>query len=286
MRSRARDVERHHVVDRAHSTSGRSSSGTVSPTGDRLIVVGEGGTAIIDDGGNGARRRCPAPLRLGHRIDELATRTSSCVAVIDHVRRRDSTLVSLDDGSIVAEADGRSPMLPSVDGCTVATAASGLRRSDRTAPPSRPPTALTLIDAGRCRHRVAAAGRPADRLSPDRGRDRRRRGCAPPAADRHDRRLGRRCRTHRSRPRLPPRALHATAEQVHGDDDRATHRVEIADGNTVWRFETRVPHLELDLPVRTAAARASSPTTPPNSSQGAARSARTSATGPPVKPRR
>ena len=26
--------------------------------------------------------------------------------------------------------------------------------------------------------------------------------------------------------------------------------VEIVDGNTVWRFDTRVPHLELDMPVR------------------------------------
>ena len=60
----------------------------------------------------------PGALPLDAGIDELAPRTSTCVAFNSAA---DSGLViaSLDDGSIVAEATADMPMLPSVDGCTV-----------------------------------------------------------------------------------------------------------------------------------------------------------------------
>ena len=82
----------------------------MSPTGDRLIVVGEGGTAIIDGHGDViAEVSGAAPIETG--INELATRTAACVVVVDQVDAG-LTVVSLDDGSIVAEADGPSRTVP------------------------------------------------------------------------------------------------------------------------------------------------------------------------------
>ncbi len=128
-----------------NTTVGPIRSGAVSPTGDRLVVVGEGGTAIIDGGGN-VLAELPGTAPIGTGINEFATRTAACVVVIDQVDAG-LTLVSLDDGSIVAEADGpvagpagepssvedaAARVLASVDGCTAAAPA---------------PDGVTLIDA-------------------------------------------------------------------------------------------------------------------------------------------
>ena len=117
-------------------TVGPIRSGAVSPTGDRLIVVGEGGTAIIDGGGN-VLAELPGTAPIDTGINEFATRTAACVVLVDQVEAL--TLVSLADGSIVAEADGpagapvegtsgvddaAAPVLASVDGCTAARPAS------------------------------------------------------------------------------------------------------------------------------------------------------------------
>ena len=124
------------VLDLATSSGETSSIGTttiapirsaaVSPTGDRLIVVGEGGTAIIDGHGDVIAEVFGAvPIETG--INELATRTAACVVVLDQVDAG-MTVVSLDDGSVVAEADdpngaAAGDILASADGCTAATPA-------------------------------------------------------------------------------------------------------------------------------------------------------------------
>jgi hypothetical protein len=124
------------LLDLATSSGETSSIGTtsiapirsaaVSPTGDRLIVVGEGGTAIIDGHGDVIAEVFGAvPIETG--INELATRTAACVVVLDQVDAG-MTVVSLDDGSVVAEADDPNgaadgDVLASADGCTAATPA-------------------------------------------------------------------------------------------------------------------------------------------------------------------
>ncbi|MET0662949.1 MAG: hypothetical protein ABWZ42_07450 [Ilumatobacteraceae bacterium] len=110
-------------------------SATVTPTGDRLVVVGDGGTAIIDVDGQ-VLAELPGTAPIGTGINEFATRTSACLVVVDQL---DSglTVVSLADGSIVAEADrpagvdaaggptaAAGDVLASADGCTAATTAA------------------------------------------------------------------------------------------------------------------------------------------------------------------
>ena len=104
---------------------GTVETGFVTPSGDRLIVVGSTGTAIVDpDGSVLGTFPSAAPLDAG--IDELAPRTSTCLAVTSD--RDDVVIAALDDGTIVAEALAAAPVFPSVDGCTVVGSAdSGLQ---------------------------------------------------------------------------------------------------------------------------------------------------------------
>jgi len=100
-------------------------TGHVSPAGDRLIVVGDAGSVILDGAGD-VVATIPDLAPLDEGIDELAPRTSSCVAFVDEADAG-LVIVSLTDGSIVAEAQAETPKLSTVDGCTVvATDGSGL----------------------------------------------------------------------------------------------------------------------------------------------------------------
>ena len=76
---------------------------------------------LDDDGAVLATFAGGTPLDTG--IDELATRTSSCLATVTV----DNELVvsTLDDGTIVAEATAAPPALSSVDGCTIVATADG-----------------------------------------------------------------------------------------------------------------------------------------------------------------
>ena len=108
---------------------GTVQTGHVDPTGTRLIVTGDAGTAIVDDAGAVLGTFTDGAPLLG--VDELAPHTSSCIGVTADPQGSGSdvglTIASLDDGSIVAEAVAEPPLLSSVDGCTVvATAESGL----------------------------------------------------------------------------------------------------------------------------------------------------------------
>lgn len=98
-------------------TIGTIETGYVTPAGDRLIVVGSAGSAIVDDAGV-VLGSFPDALPLDVGIDELAPRTSTCLA-LTNAATSELVIASLDDGGIIAEANTEPPMLPSVDGCTV-----------------------------------------------------------------------------------------------------------------------------------------------------------------------
>ncbi len=94
---------------------GTVETGYVTPTGDRLIVVGTTASAILDPEGV-VLATFPSATFLDAGIDELAPRTSTCLAVTGD---SDVVIAALNDGTVVAEAVAGSPILPSVDGCTV-----------------------------------------------------------------------------------------------------------------------------------------------------------------------
>jgi hypothetical protein len=98
---------------------GAVASGTVSTDGERLIVSGSDGTAIVDDDGDlvGAYPGLAVPAT------PWATQGSTCVALADDAAAPASvTIVELLDGSIANEAEIREPLFASADGCTVASA--------------------------------------------------------------------------------------------------------------------------------------------------------------------
>jgi hypothetical protein len=94
---------------------GQIESGRVSSSGDRLIVSGADGTAIVDD--DGSIVATFADLQLG--ATSWAAQGSGCVALLDG----DDvvTIVALDDGSVENEASVDEPLFASADGCTLAT---------------------------------------------------------------------------------------------------------------------------------------------------------------------
>jgi hypothetical protein len=138
---------------------GTVQTGHVDPAGTRLIVTGDTGTAVLDDDGAVlATFVGGTPLDTG--IDELATRTSSCLATITV----DNELVvsALDDGTIVAEATATPPALSSVDGCTVvATAEDGVSviGADGVTPRSVDGELVAVTPDGRSVVTTSTAGR-------------------------------------------------------------------------------------------------------------------------------
>ena len=107
------------------TTVGPIRSGAVTPGGDRLVVVGDGGTAIIDAAGT-VLAELPGTVPIETGLNELATRTSACVVVVDQDGA--ITIASLDDGAVVGEATAdqgvtvtAADVLASADGCTAAT---------------------------------------------------------------------------------------------------------------------------------------------------------------------
>ena len=101
----------HHVVDREPRGRDRPAPATVSPTGDRLIVVGDGGSAILDGAGD-VLAELPGPLRStpASTNSPRGRRAVSCSSTKS--RRCDVWSSPRCDGSIVAEADADAPMLP------------------------------------------------------------------------------------------------------------------------------------------------------------------------------
>jgi hypothetical protein len=95
---------------------GQVESGRVSTSGDRLIVAGAEGTAIVDEDG----AVVVAFADLQPVATPWAVQGSRCVALTDG---EVVTIVQLADGSIENEATVGDPLFASADGCTLATAA-------------------------------------------------------------------------------------------------------------------------------------------------------------------
>ena len=90
--------------------------GVVTTSGDRLVVVGADGSAIIDSTGAEIGNYPGAQL-----VPETwAVRGSTCVALTDDASAQ-VTLVAFEDGSIRNEAAMTAPLFSTVDGCGVAS---------------------------------------------------------------------------------------------------------------------------------------------------------------------
>ena len=93
--------------------------GHVSTSGDRLIVVGSTGTAIVDDSGTIVGEYPDTELS-DAGLDQFAPRRSTCL-----ILRRSSPdevmLVELSNGSTIIEAPVSGDLFATADGCTVAS---------------------------------------------------------------------------------------------------------------------------------------------------------------------
>jgi hypothetical protein len=90
-------------------------SGHVATRGNRLIVIGDLGTAIIDSKGIAvAELLGAAPTTSG--IDDIAPRRSDCL-IVQRALDGEVVVVRLDDGAIVAEALANAEVLAGIDGC-------------------------------------------------------------------------------------------------------------------------------------------------------------------------
>jgi hypothetical protein len=96
---------------------GTVESGSVTPGGDRLVVTGATGTAIVDGDGSAvttieAQRPAGGATQLG----------STCITTITpDVAEPQLTVVDVTEGSVLVEANGTEPLLADASGCVVAT---------------------------------------------------------------------------------------------------------------------------------------------------------------------
>lgn len=94
---------------------GTVQSGDVAPRGDRLVVTGDEGTAVLDSNGVVIADLPDAqPTTTG--IDKLAPRRSTCV-ILSRAATNEVMVVDLDDGTIRIEAITQSEVLAAVSGC-------------------------------------------------------------------------------------------------------------------------------------------------------------------------
>jgi hypothetical protein len=118
---------------------GPVASGVVTTSGDRLVVAGAEGTAIVDDAGS-VIGTYPDVQTV---TQAWGTQGSTCVALTDDAGSQ-VALVAFDDGSTLNEAEVTAPLFSTADGCTVASStASGYQI---TSPESV--TAVSVDDDG------------------------------------------------------------------------------------------------------------------------------------------
>ena len=96
---------------------GTIESGTVTTTGDRLIVTGATGTAIV--GGDGA---AIASFDAQRPAGDGSLTGSTCLATISDGESAETQIAVADatDGSVLVEASGAEPLLSDASGCIVA----------------------------------------------------------------------------------------------------------------------------------------------------------------------
>jgi hypothetical protein len=102
---------------------GSVESGVVTTSGDRLVVSGADGSAIIDTSGD-VVETFPGQELLAA---PWAARGSTCVALSDGATASTEqvSIVAFDDGSIINEADIATPRYSSADGCTIVSSTTG-----------------------------------------------------------------------------------------------------------------------------------------------------------------
>ena len=109
--------------DGARLDIGTIESGSVTPGGDRLVVTGATGTALV--GADGAVIASYPAQRPAGGLPLLG---STCFATVtaDDAAEPQITVADTIDGSVLAEASGTEPLFSDASGCTVvATAPSG-----------------------------------------------------------------------------------------------------------------------------------------------------------------
>jgi hypothetical protein len=97
---------------------GTITDGQVWTSGDRLVVVGADGTAVVDAAGD-----VVTSLAAAAPADDAALLRSTCLVVqaaTDGAAVR-STIVDVIDGSVVAEGNEDGSILGSADGCSIVT---------------------------------------------------------------------------------------------------------------------------------------------------------------------
>ncbi len=97
-------------------TLGSVEFGVVTTSGNRLVVVGADGSAIVDDTGAEIGDYPGAQLA----PETWAARGSTCVSLTDDTSGH-VALVAFEDGSILNEAATTAPRFPTADGCTIAS---------------------------------------------------------------------------------------------------------------------------------------------------------------------
>jgi hypothetical protein len=100
---------------------GTIESGTVTPGGDRLIVTGAEGTAIV-----GADGELVASFEAQRPAGDRPQLGSACLATVsaDDIAEPQIGVVDTSNGSVLVEATGSEPLLADASGCIVASSTS------------------------------------------------------------------------------------------------------------------------------------------------------------------
>jgi hypothetical protein len=103
------------ITELGNLSIGTVESGDVAIRGDRLIVVGELGTALIDADG-AIITELPGARPTTSGIDELAPRRTTCL-IVEREAAGEVAVVDLETGTVDAEALASPDVLGTVDGC-------------------------------------------------------------------------------------------------------------------------------------------------------------------------
>jgi hypothetical protein len=109
------------VSEAAQLDIGVIQSGAVTPTGDRLIITGSAGTAIVGD-----KAEIIASYDVQRPAGDGSSPTGSiCLATVDAVDAEEQiAVIDVTDGSILVEAAGTEPLIADASGCIVAATTS------------------------------------------------------------------------------------------------------------------------------------------------------------------
>ncbi|NND73777.1 MAG: hypothetical protein HKN44_02120 [Ilumatobacter sp.] len=105
------------VSEVSQLTIGAVLEGHVAVRGDRLIVIGEAGTAVIDDAG-AVLADLPDAVPTMTGIDVVAPRRNDCL-IVSREAVGEIAVIDLADGTILAEALANPEVLAGTDGCRV-----------------------------------------------------------------------------------------------------------------------------------------------------------------------